>query len=330
MRTQITAAIIVTSLVFASSAETWEEKAAKRFNKPITQEQKDLMIKSLPAKPTVSPKKEHRILVISRCEGFIHTSIPYGKFLLEQMGAKTGAFKADFADGYEIFSTANLNNYDAILFNNTTNLKPTDEQCAAIIDFINNGKAIIGIHAATDNFKNWHEGVCMMGGVFDGHPWGAGGNWAFKLDDANNPVNKVFGKKGFWHTDEIYQYKPDSYQGEEKLRILVSMDMSKEINQSALLKKKKGEPEPTAEEKAKLIELAKLRKAPVSWIRTIGKGRLFYTNFGHREDTCWNPKINQHILDGIQFALGDLDADATPTHDAKDLEEALAPDAPQK
>lgn len=328
MKTTIIAALIVTALTSLSSAETWEERAAKRFKKPITPEQKDLIIKALPDKPTVKPKSARRILCISRCEGYIHTSIPYGKFMLEQMAKKTGAFKIDFNDNYDAFTADNLKKYDAILLNNTTHLKFSDDQCTAILDFIKSGKGIIGIHAATDNFQNWHEGVCMMGGCFNGHPWGAGGKWAFKLNDANHPINQAFGKKGFWHTDEIYQYKPDSYQGEGKLRILVSLDMSKEVNQQALLKRKKGQPPLSDEEKAKAVEEAKLCKAPVSWIRTFEKGRLFYTNFGHREDTNWNSKINQHLLDGIQFALGDLEADATPTHDAKDLVTALAPDAP--
>jgi hypothetical protein len=161
----------------------------------------------------------------------------------------------------------------------------------------------------------------MMGGCFNGHPWGAGGKWAFKLDDAEHPINQVFGGKGFWHTDEIYQYRPDSYQGEGKLRILVSLDMSKEKTRAPLMKTKQGEPV----DENKLAEV-KARQVPVSWIRDFGDGRLFYTNVGHREDTNWNPKINQHVLDGIQFAPGDLEADATPTMDAEDLLVAPAPD----
>ncbi len=67
------------------------------------------------------------------------------------------------------------------------------------------------------------------------------------------------------------------------------------------------------------------REVPVSWLRTADQGRVFYTNFGHRQETFRNPVILQHMLDGIQFALGDLEADATPTAKAGELQAALAP-----
>ena len=49
------------------------------------------------------------------------------------------------------------------------------------------------------------------------------------------------------------------------------------------------------------------------------------TNFGHREDTFQNPVILQHMLDGIQYALGDLEVDATPTAKESPKTPALAP-----
>jgi type 1 glutamine amidotransferase len=47
------------------------------------------------------------------------------------------------------------------------------------------------------------------------------------------------------------------------------------------------------------------------------KGRVFYCSLGHREDIFWNPLVLRHYLAGIQFAFGDLEADATPTEDLK-------------
>ena len=126
------------------------------------------------------------------------------------------------------------------------------------------------------------------------------------MDDPNHVLNKSFGGKGFWHTDEIYQYKPETFAGPKKLRILVSLDM----NQAEVSKQINDGP----------------REVAVSWLREIGDGRLFYTNFGHREDTYTKPEIMQHLLDGIQYSLGDLSADATPTSDLENKPEpALAP-----
>ena len=51
---------------------------------------------------------------------------------------------------------------------------------------------------------------------------------------------------------------------------------------------------------------------PVSWIRTYGKGRVFYTSIGHMPETFYTPELVGHFIAGVQYALGDLDADATP------------------
>ena len=69
-----------------------------------------------------------------------------------------------------------------------------------------------------------------------------------------------------------------------------------------------------------------MREVPVSWVSTHGKGRLFNTNFGHNESTYTKPVMMRQLLDGIQYALGDLEADATPSAKVKNLTPALAPE----
>ena len=54
------------------------------------------------------------------------------------------------------------------------------------------------------------------------------------------------------------------------------------------------------------------RDYAVSWVRTYGKGRVFYTTLGHEAATYWNPVFPRHLLSGIQFAIGDLDGPTTP------------------
>ncbi|MBL9152805.1 MAG: ThuA domain-containing protein [Verrucomicrobiales bacterium] len=314
-----TAALIGSTLIAQqqkkAEPQTWEEKKAARFPVP-TDEQKKLIADAIPAKATAQPAKARKILVMYRCEGFIHTSIPFGNLALDQMAAKTGAFSADVVDNYDVFTAENLAKYDAILFNNTTGLKPNPDQQKAILDFVNNGGGVIGIHAAADNFGSWPEGIALIGGIFNGHPWGAGGKWAFKNEDPKHPLMAAFGGKGFWHTDEIYWYKPESFEGRERLRVLFSLDMSHEANRKPLDNEKV---KPTLKVAPEQVDV------PVSWCRQIGKGRLFYTNLGHRDDTFWNAAVMQHLLDGIQYALGDLAADATPSAQAKLGAPVLAP-----
>jgi type 1 glutamine amidotransferase len=297
--------------------KTWEEKAAERFGANPTAEHKAQIEANLPT-PS-KPAKDHKILVFYRCEGFIHTSIPFCNYAMKKIAETTGAFSADFADQYSVFTKENLARYDAIVFNNTTGLKPDDAQKAAILDFINGGKGIVGFHAAADNFGGWEEGIALIGGIFNGHPWNAGGTWSFKVEDPAHPLNAAFGGKGFWHKDEIYWYKTESFQGREKLRVLLSLDMSKAATRKPIENEKEapklGGKSPSETDVA------------VSWCREVGKGRLFFTNLGHNDLTFANKMALQHMVDGIQYALRDLDADATPSSKVK-VEVATAPEQP--
>ena len=44
---------------------------------------------------------------------------------------------------------------------------------------------------------------------------------------------------------------------------------------------------------------------PVSWIRSYGKGRVFYCSLGHCGGVYATPEVMQHYLAGIQWAIGD-------------------------
>ena len=51
----------------------------------------------------------------------------------------------------------------------------------------------------------------------------------------------------------------------------------------------------------------------ISWIRNYGKGRVFFSNLGHQPTIFTTPPLAEHFFRAIQFVLGDLDADATPS-----------------
>ncbi len=287
------------------NVDAWHKKKAKIF-KPLTDDIKQAIHDAVPDAPTAKPLKPRKVLVFYRCEGFVHASIPHANEAIKAMAEKTHAFDVDFADTYDVFNKENLQNYDLVLLNNTTGMQFQEpSQQNALLDFVADGKGLAGIHAASDNFGDFPKCRALIGGQFGGHPWGAGGTWAFKLDDPDHVLNRAFDGDGFWHSDEIYQYQPDTYQGPKVLRLLVSLDM----NQDEVSSRIQDGP----------------REVPVSWIREAGEGRVFYTNFGHRDETFRNPTMLRHMLDGFQYAIGDLPADATPTADAGEMHPALAP-----
>ena len=51
---------------------------------------------------------------------------------------------------------------------------------------------------------------------------------------------------------------------------------------------------------------------PATWARKHGKGRVFFSSMGHREDVWTNKTFQQVLLGGIAWALGNVDADITP------------------
>lgn len=246
---------------------------------------------------TAKPVKPRKVLVFSRCEGFVHgEGIVYGIKALE-IAARTGAFAATFTIDYAALTDKkNLFSYDAVVLNNTTHLKAKDHPALVpnLIEFVKSGRGLCVIHAGADNFYDSPVAAEMVGGQFDGHPWTAGGTWAFKLDESAHPLNRAFGGQGFRFGDEIYQQKSPFYE-RAKLRVLVSLDLSD----------------------AKTAAAKGMKRADndyaVSWIRPYGAGRVFYTSFAHDKRAFLNKATLWHILDGLQYTLGDLKADDAPT-----------------
>ena len=277
---------ILTTVLAAAFALGSHLVAAEKEDKELKQ-----INEAMPAKPAAKPKKARKVLVYSKPSGFRHGSIPTGIKALRAMGAKTAAFEPTFTLETDEFTVEGLKKYDAIIFNNTTHVQKAFTEKAqrdAILNFIKDGKAFIGFHSASDGGMNgWNEYTEMIGGCFAGHPWGSGGKWPFVVEDADHPVSKAFKYKTFEFSDEIYQYK--GYD-RSKLRILVGLD--------AVKTGKKGN--------------SKTNDYPVSWVRSYGKGRIFYSNFGHNKATWWTPYMLQHFLDGIQWAMGDVDGPSEP------------------
>ena len=253
---------------------------------------------------SAKPAKARKVLVFSKTEGFVHgDGIVYGIKALE-LAAKTGAFQADFTTDYAaINDKANLSKYDAVVLNNTTALKTKANPSFVpnLIEFVKSGHGLCVIHSGADNFYDAPEAAEMVGGQFGGHPWGGGGTnklfsgWAFKLDDPASPLNKSFEGKNFKAADEIYQQKSPPYD-RSKLHVLVSLDMSDETTAKSNVEKQKRTDKDYA----------------VSWIRSFGEGRVFYTSFAHDKRAFMDKARLTHILDGLQYTLGDLKADDKP------------------
>jgi uncharacterized protein len=264
----------------------------------------DRITKALPDAAPARPKQRRKLLIYSRTASFRHPSIPVGVKAITLMGDKTGAYLAQHTEDESFFEPEKLKAFDAVLMLNTTGdcLRPrggSSEEAdraedllkKSLIDCVSGGKGLVGVHAATDTYHRWKEYNQMMGGAFDGHPWTK--KVPIKNLEPAHPLNAMFDGKDFEINDEIYQFRLDTALPTER-KFLLSLDTAKMDDAGKGNRKQDG-------------------PYPISWVSTYGEGRTFYCSLGHREEIYCNPAILKHYLAGIQYALGDLDADATPT-----------------
>ena len=263
-----------------------------------------------PDKAAAKPAKPRKLLVFSLTRSYRHASIPCGVKAIEAMGAKTGAFATVVSDDIAMFEPEKIKQFDAIVMNNTTgelflpkNFKklPADKKASAeaydkklkksLKDFVSGGKGLAVIHGGLWCFlSSWHEEYSdICGAAFVAHPWHT--KVSIKIDDPENPICAAFGGKGFEVHDEIYAFTKPYDRASQ--RVLYSLDTGK----MKLKPKFKGKRDDG--------------DYALGWIKSYGKGRVFYTALGHDYPIFYNPAILKHWLDGIQYALGDLKADAT-------------------
>lgn len=292
--------------------------------KIVTMEEVKKIENAAPLKYRCVPEQPRVLLVLNRSWGYKHTAIPYGSTAIKVMAGKTGSFKAVVSDDLDLFEKENLDTFDAIVFNNTNNeiflpenydklsdeeKRTADETDARLkknlVDYLKNGGGLAVLHAGVASFRKWPEFGEIIGARFDNHPWNSGSKVTLKVEDPDHPVAQAL--KDFPHleiSDEIYQLKGN--YSRDKVRVLLSLDMEKTAVTPA---------------QKKLIHRTD-NDFPISYVKSYGKGRVFYCALGHQHDIFWNPVILQHLLDGIQFVLGDLEGDVTPSNFVKGKQDA--------
>ena len=113
----------------------------------------------------------------------------------------TGKFTVTITEDRDQFKLENICNYDLVLIY-TTGGELSKEQEKGLTEFVEGGKALVGIHSATDSFKNSDVYWKMLGGQFIGH---GGGTFTVKITGKHHCIVK--GMDSFDITDETYCHK---------------------------------------------------------------------------------------------------------------------------
>jgi len=218
-------------------------------------------------------KKQKKILVFSKTAGFRHTSsIAAGKKYLIELGAKN-KFDVDTTESANVFTAENLKQYATVVFLNTTGDVLNNEQQKSFEQFIRNGGGYVGLHSSADTEYGWPWFGELNGAYFKNHPRQQ--EAVFNVVNANHLATAHLPK--VWKRfDELYNFK---WIGTD-LNVLITIDESSYTGGG------NGE------------------NHPMAWYHDFDGGRSFYTALGHDNKSWEDPLYLQHVLGGIQYAMG--------------------------
>lgn len=231
-----------------------------------------ILLFSLPFLFAANTKQKKKILVFSKTAGFRHASIPKGKEALLLMG-KQHYIAVDTSEDAAVFTSKNLEQYDAVVFLSTTGDILNNEQQAAFENFIRSGKGFVGIHAATDTEYEWPWYGKLVGAYFANHPKQQ--NAKLQLTDEQHVSTKHL-PKTWGRFDEWYNFKNRN----NDVKVLLTID------ESSYQGGKEGS------------------YHPMAWYHAYDGGRAFYTALGHTDESYKEEAFLKHVLGGIHYAMG--------------------------
>jgi hypothetical protein len=264
-----------------------------------------------------------KLLFFTRSQGHPHDAVTrktpdelaYGEKLFKQWGEECGYDITVSKDG-RIFDPGAIDQWDAFAFYTTGDekqLKGTKEKSdttppmspagkEALLKAVAAGKGFLGLHSATDTFLSQsHDSVILPAGAKDVDPYiqmiggefvGHGKQQKATLRVADSTFPGLVGLKDVEQLNEewysINNISPD-------LHVILVQDTTT-----------------MADDKGQRQKEYQREPYPQTWARMHGKGRVFYTSMGHRQDV-WNSALyKQIVVAGLKWICGDVQADITP------------------
>lgn len=220
----------------------------------------------------ISFKDPPRVLIMSKTAGFYHSSIPAGIAAIQKLGNENG-FEVDTTTDPAVFTIKHLKKYAAVIFLNTTGTLFNEVQRTALQQYIRSGGGVTGVHAATDTEYEWPWYNKMIGAWFDNHPKQQAAKLIVK--DKNHLATK--------HLPDVWERKDEWYNFKNinpGIKVLITID------EKSYEGGKNGD------------------FHPMAWYHNFEGGRVFYTGLGHTDESYAEPLFLQHLLGGIQYAMG--------------------------
>ncbi|MCU0491987.1 MAG: ThuA domain-containing protein [Chloroflexaceae bacterium] len=222
--------------------------------------------------PTPPPPATFRVLVFSKTAGFRHGSIEAGLAAIRQLASQHN-FSVDATEDSTAFSDANLAQYQAVVFLQTTGDLLDENQQNALQRYIRAGGGFVGIHAAADAEYDWPWYGELVGAYFKSHP--AIQQATLVVENRTHPSTRHLPER-WTRTDEWYNFRTNP---RPNVSVLISLDESS-------------------------YQGGDMGDHPIAWFRPFDGGRTWYTGLGHGDETFSEPLFQQHLLGGILWAAG--------------------------
>jgi type 1 glutamine amidotransferase len=275
-----------------------------------------------PDRPAAAPLKPRKLLAWGRL--WSHMANPTTEEAVRILGRKTGAFEVLATDDPRMLLPDKLKDFDALFFNGLHDRTPflppwfkdmpKEEQAAAqeldqkvkqsILKFVGEeGKGIAAIEGALCALQDWKEYGELMGAFYAGHYTA---NLVIKVADPAHSLTACFEGQPLRVFDNAYV--PGPPYSRKKVRVLLTLDLTQ--MQEPIEDPKQAWLKPSVE---KLEESTGRKEYPISCVKAYGKGRVFYYSEGVQKAAYSSPLFLRYLLAGIQFAIGDLPGDTTPS-----------------
>lgn len=264
-----------------------------------------------------APQARKKVLFLTHAGLYKHTSLQPAEEAVAEWG-KTSGFDVTTLQGYKqdsrnldlSFLTPDfLNSFDGLMLMTNGNLPFTPAQRQSIVDFVRNGKALIGVHCATLTMYDYPEFGQLLGGYYlrsivPTDLIGKGKVGVLKVEDQAHPATRVLGSS--WPlNEEFYEFGHavwDASRPTENVsavgRLHIQMPFSRDRVHVLLS---------LDTDKTDLSDIPNVPKGdyPQSWTVNAGRGRTFYTTLGHRDDIWTHDAVfRAHVTGGIRWALG--------------------------
>ena len=291
----------------------------------LSEEWKEKVRSTAPEKAQAKPAEERKVLIFSQNTGFKHWCIPHTTAVVKILGEETGAYTSVESTDIKEFLPENIGKYDAIVLNNNCPdgkdrdmfrdvlinkmakfgaeyaSMPLKEREAlaeklykSLVSYVADGGGLVLLHGAITNFAKSDDFSAVVGGSFDFHP--PQQEVTLYPASAGHPMLEPFDGKPFVYFDEPYIMK----------RAYSKLDFH------PLLEMKIDELLPNK-------RVADLEKLPryMAWVRAHKKGRVFFCSASHNAQAFEQPELLGFILNGMQYATGDLKCVDSPPADLK-------------